>query len=94
MVAGSCRVLAVYPENAPALNYNFAQFDAEMPYKPGDFTQINAQLNEVMVARGGQTFKPSKGGGLPICFAVWAILGFRWRKVAHRLSVLKALIIW
>ena len=53
--------LPFYPENVPALNYNFAQFDVEMPYKPGDFTQINAQLNEVMVGKGRQTFKPSKG---------------------------------
>ena len=54
--------LPFYPENAPDLNYNFAQFDVEMPYKPGDFTQINAQLNEVMVARAVRLLNPQKGG--------------------------------
>ena len=53
--------LPFYPENAPTLNYNFAQFDVEMPYKPGDFTQINAQLNEVMVARAVRLLNPQKG---------------------------------
>ena len=53
--------LPFYPENAPALNYTFAQFDVEMPYKPGDFTQINAQLNEVMVARAVRLLNPQKG---------------------------------
>ena len=32
-----------------------------MPYKPGDFTQINAQLNEVMVARAVRLLNPQKG---------------------------------
>lgn len=53
--------LPFYPENVPALNYTFAQFDVEMPYKPGDFTQINAQLNEVMVARAVRLLNPQKG---------------------------------
>lgn len=86
--------LPFYPENAPALNYNFAQFDVEMPYKPGDFTQINAQLNEVMVARAVRLLNPQKGERIADLFAVWAISVCRWRKVVHRLSVLKALIIW
>lgn len=43
--------LAFYPENLLPLSYRLKEFSIEMPYLPGDFTQINADLNALMVAR-------------------------------------------
>ncbi len=40
-----------YPEAGPPLAYGLPEFDVHMPYRPGDFTQINADLNALMVAR-------------------------------------------
>ncbi|WP_416192023.1 23S rRNA (uracil(1939)-C(5))-methyltransferase RlmD [Neisseria sp. CCUG12390] len=40
-----------YPESLPGLSYNLSEFGLTMPYRPGDFTQINADLNALMVAR-------------------------------------------
>ena len=37
------------PREAPPLAYRLPEFDVRMPYRPGDFTQVNADLNAVMV---------------------------------------------
>ncbi|STZ76828.1 tRNA methyltransferase [Bergeriella denitrificans] len=42
---------AFYPEHAPDLAYALPEFGIEMPYRPGDFTQINAATNALMVGR-------------------------------------------
>lgn len=39
------------PESAPDLAYRLPEFDVEMPFRPGDFTQINAEMNALMVGR-------------------------------------------
>lgn len=45
---------AFYPQRAPQLAYRLTEFGVTMPYRPGDFTQINAELNGVMVGRAIQ----------------------------------------
>lgn len=40
-----------YPKPAPQLAYCLPEFDVVMPYRPGDFTQINAGMNAAMVGR-------------------------------------------
>ena len=42
---------ALYPKDLPELKYSLPEFSVEMPYQPGDFTQINAELNAVMINR-------------------------------------------
>ncbi len=38
-------------EGGPALSYALPEFDVHMPFKPTDFTQVNAAINRVLVAR-------------------------------------------
>lgn len=40
-----------YPDYPFGLSYDLPEFDINMPYRPGDFTQINAGLNSLMVTR-------------------------------------------
>ncbi|WP_253353463.1 23S rRNA (uracil(1939)-C(5))-methyltransferase RlmD [Neisseria perflava] len=40
-----------YPEGKLGLTYDLSEFNVHMPYRPGDFTQINAEMNNVMVGR-------------------------------------------
>lgn len=40
------------------LFYRLAEFDLTMPYRPGDFTQINADLNELMISRAVRMLEP------------------------------------
>ncbi|QEY23590.1 23S rRNA (uracil(1939)-C(5))-methyltransferase RlmD [Neisseria animalis] len=42
---------AFYPHHVPQLAYTLPEFDVVMPYRPGDFTQINAETNALMVGR-------------------------------------------
>jgi 23S rRNA (uracil1939-C5)-methyltransferase len=38
-------------DDAPALDYGLPEFGIRLPFKPTDFTQVNAAINEVLVAR-------------------------------------------
>ncbi len=38
-------------EPAQELNYGLPEFDVVMPFKPTDFTQVNPQINQVLVSR-------------------------------------------
>ena len=40
-----------WPLDAPALDYELPEFNVTMPFKPTDFTQVNHQINEVLVSR-------------------------------------------
>lgn len=40
-----------HPLQAPALTYTLPEFGVEMPFAPTEFTQVNHQLNRVMVHR-------------------------------------------
>ena len=42
---------ALYPKDLPELKYSLPEFSVEMPYQSGDFTQINTELNAVMISR-------------------------------------------
>jgi 23S rRNA (uracil1939-C5)-methyltransferase len=39
-------------EGGPELAYSLAEFDIRLPFKPTDFTQVNAAINAVLVGRG------------------------------------------
>ncbi|WP_308029191.1 MULTISPECIES: 23S rRNA (uracil(1939)-C(5))-methyltransferase RlmD [Neisseria] len=40
-----------YPKTDKTLKYTLPEFGIEMPFRPGDFTQINADTNRLMVSR-------------------------------------------
>lgn len=50
-----------YPQNMPELFYEMPEFNVKMPFQPGDFTQINQELNTLMVARAVRMLEPKKG---------------------------------
>ncbi|MDK4683810.1 23S rRNA (uracil(1939)-C(5))-methyltransferase RlmD [Kingella negevensis] len=49
---------AVAPKNAPELSYRLPEFGLRMPFRVGDFTQINLPMNEVMVSRALRLLQP------------------------------------
>lgn len=40
-----------YPKTDKTLKYTLSEFGIEMPFRPGDFTQINTDTNRLMVSR-------------------------------------------
>ncbi len=48
---GPDTVTRIYPESANALLYSLPDFNLELEFLPTDFTQINAEINRLMVAR-------------------------------------------
>ena len=50
-----------HPVDAPALTYSLPEFDVEMPFAPTEFTQVNHQLNRVMVHRALRLLDPQPG---------------------------------
>lgn len=59
--AGPDSCYPFYPENAPRLTYSIPEFDVTMPYYPTEFTQVNPQINAVMVARALRLLDPQPG---------------------------------
>ncbi len=51
----------IYPLDAPRLTYSLPQYSVEMPYYPTEFTQVNPQINAVMVSRALGFLDPQPG---------------------------------
>ena len=83
--AGRQEAQLFYPKDCQPLGYALPEFEVEMPYKPGDFIQINAGLNGVMVGRALKLLDIRKTSVLQICFAgletsvsLWQKAGLKW----------------
>lgn len=50
-----------WPEVAPILAYSLPEFGLTYPFKPNEFTQVNPQINQVMVRRAMQLLAPQTG---------------------------------
>jgi 23S rRNA (uracil1939-C5)-methyltransferase len=44
----------------PQLQYSLPEFDLTYPFKPNEFTQVNPQINQVMIRRAMQLLTPKK----------------------------------
>nr|WP_235851404.1 23S rRNA (uracil(1939)-C(5))-methyltransferase RlmD [Paraburkholderia acidicola] len=49
-----------YPLDVP-LDYTLPEFDIRMPFRPTDFTQVNHQINRVLVGRALRLLAPARG---------------------------------
>ncbi|MDQ3267609.1 MAG: 23S rRNA (uracil(1939)-C(5))-methyltransferase RlmD [Pseudomonadota bacterium] len=47
-----------YPLDAPPLTYSLPEFEITMPFAPTEFTQVNADMNRVMVSRAMRLLNP------------------------------------
>ena len=50
-----------WPLNGPALSYSLPEFGLRYPFKPNEFTQVNPQINQVMIRRAMQLLNPQAG---------------------------------
>lgn len=50
-----------YPPDAPALTYTLPEFGVVMAFAPTDFTQVNHQINRLLVRRAMQLLQPQRG---------------------------------
>jgi 23S rRNA (uracil1939-C5)-methyltransferase len=57
---GPATVLPYYPSES-TLAYTLPEFGIEMPFGPGDFTQVNAAINRVLVRRAIMLLDPRPG---------------------------------
>jgi 23S rRNA (uracil1939-C5)-methyltransferase len=50
-----------FPDDAAPLQYRLPEFDLTFPFKPTDFTQVNHEINRVLVRRALQLLDPQPG---------------------------------
>jgi 23S rRNA (uracil1939-C5)-methyltransferase len=50
-----------YPLDGEQLKYSLPEFDLTYPFKPNEFTQVNPQINQVMIRRAMQLLNPQAG---------------------------------
>lgn len=58
---GPDTIMPFYPLNAPRLQYSLPEFNLTYPFKPNEFTQVNPQINQVMIRRAMQLLQPQQG---------------------------------
>ncbi len=54
-------VVPFYPLDAPPLTYSLPEFNITMPFAPSEFTQVNADMNRLMVSRAIRLLHPQPG---------------------------------
>jgi 23S rRNA (uracil1939-C5)-methyltransferase len=54
-------VAPFYPLDAPALSYSLPEFGITMPFAPTEFTQVNSDMNRLMVSRAMRLLAPQPG---------------------------------
>ncbi len=59
--AGPASAYRVHPEVAPDLSYSMPEFDVTMNFRPNDFTQVNVQINRVLMRRAIALLDPRPG---------------------------------
>ncbi|MES2499772.1 MAG: 23S rRNA (uracil(1939)-C(5))-methyltransferase RlmD [Pseudomonadota bacterium] len=50
-----------WPLDGEQLQYSLPEFNVTYPFKPNEFTQVNPQINQVMIRRAMQLLTPKKG---------------------------------
>ncbi len=58
---GPDTIMPFYPIHAPQLQYSLPEFGLTYPFKPNEFTQVNPQINQVMIRRAMQLLSPKAG---------------------------------
>ena len=54
-------VVPFYPPDAPPLSYSLPEFGITMPFAPSEFTQVNSEMNRLMVGRAMRLLAPQPG---------------------------------
>jgi 23S rRNA (uracil1939-C5)-methyltransferase len=54
-------VAPFYPLDAPPLSYSLPEFGITMPFAPTEFTQVNSEMNRLMVHRAMRLLAPQPG---------------------------------
>lgn len=54
-------VAPFYPLDAPSLSYSLPEFGITMPFAPTEFTQVNSDMNRLMVSRAMRLLAPQAG---------------------------------
>jgi 23S rRNA (uracil1939-C5)-methyltransferase len=55
---GPDTVLPFYPLDAPPLFYTIPAFDIIMPFSPIEFTQVNSDINQILISRAIELLNP------------------------------------
>ena len=58
---GPATAQPLHPKNGPGLAYTLPEFDVTMDFLPTDFTQVNVDINRLLIRRSMQLLDPQPG---------------------------------
>lgn len=65
---GPATAAPFYPKDAPVLSYSLPEFAVTMPFHPTEFTQVNPDMNRVLVRRALSLLAPQSGENIADLF--------------------------
>jgi len=87
-------IVPFYPLDAPPLTYSLPEFGITMPFAPAEFTQVNSEMNRLMVSRAMRLLAPAAGERIADFFAGWVTSRCPSRAAARRCWASKAVPRW
>ncbi len=87
---GPDSVIALYPEMIELLEYRLDEWDISIRFRPTDFTQINANINKLMIARALELLAPEDDDEVLDLFCGVGNFSLPLSRIAHRVMGIEA----
>ncbi|MEA1890938.1 MAG: 23S rRNA (uracil(1939)-C(5))-methyltransferase RlmD [Pseudomonadota bacterium] len=83
-------IISLYPETIGLLEYRLEEWDITIRFRPTDFTQVNADINKLMIARALELLAPDKGDDVLDLFCGVGNFTLPLSRVAHHVTGIEA----
>jgi 23S rRNA (uracil1939-C5)-methyltransferase len=87
---GPDSIVALYPETIELLEYRLDEWDVSIRFRPTDFTQVNADINKLMIAKALELLAPEGDDEVLDLFCGVGNFTLPLARIAHRVTGIEA----
>jgi 23S rRNA (uracil1939-C5)-methyltransferase len=88
--AGPDSIVALYPETTELLEYRLDEWNVSIRFRPTDFTQVNADINKLMIAKALELLAPENDDEVLDLFCGVGNFTLPLARTAHRVTGIEA----